>query len=77
VASIIVARRRFGNNSNSPTDSITVTMPLKYMHAADEQVSGSGITLNSPLTKDHANGSQVAGNTPSPGGPNRYTRKPK
>ncbi len=77
VASVVAGRRRFGNvGSSSPTDSITVTMPLKYAHAVSVQVSGSGITLNTPLTKIHDNGTQVASGVPTPGAPNQYVRKP-
>jgi hypothetical protein len=76
VASIFVGRRRFGSVSNSPIDSIAVTMPLKYAHAVGAQVSGSGITLTSPLTIAHDNGTQIASNVPTPGEPNQYIRKP-
>jgi hypothetical protein len=76
VANIAPARRRFGAPGTIPADTITVAKPLKYAHAAGAQVSGSGITLASPLTMAHNAGSQVAGNVPSPGEPNKYTRKP-
>ncbi|MEO5926277.1 MAG: arabinofuranosidase catalytic domain-containing protein [Bryobacteraceae bacterium] len=54
--------------------SITVTGPLKSLHAAGTQVSGTGITLNTALTKGHANGAQVTNNLPTPGAPNQYAR---
>jgi hypothetical protein len=76
VASIASGRRRFGAPNNNPTDSITITMPLKYVHAVGAQVSGSGITLATPLTMVHDNGSQIASNLPTPGKPNQYIRKP-
>ena len=76
IAAIGAARRRFGSQATSQTDSITVSMPLKYTHSAGVQVSGSGITLARPLTMDHDNGTQVAGNLPTPGEPNQYFRKP-
>jgi hypothetical protein len=76
VASIAVGRRRFGDRNLTPTDTIAVTMPFKYMHAVGAQVSGSGITLAAPLTMAHDIGTQVAGNLPTPGKPNQYTRKP-
>ncbi len=76
IAAAGAARRRFGGQTTSRTDSITVTMPLKYAHAAGVQVSGSGITLARPLTLDHDNGTQVTGNLPTPGAPNQYFRKP-
>jgi non-reducing end alpha-L-arabinofuranosidase len=77
IASVIAARRRFGNrsNANGPTDSITVATPLTLSHASGAQVSGSGITLSAPLTKNHDRGTQVAGNAPTPGEPNQYARK--
>jgi len=43
-------------------------------HAAGAQVSGTGITLTAPLTKAHDSGAQVAGNVPTPGAPNKYSR---
>lgn len=76
VASIAAGRRRFGGRNITPTDTIAVTMPLKYMHAVGAQVSGSGITLAAPLTMAHDIGTQVAGNLPTPGKPNQYTREP-
>jgi hypothetical protein len=75
IASITAARRRFGNPTNGPSDTITVNMPLKYAHAADAQVSGSGITLTEPLAKAHEHGAQVASQMPTPGKPNEYTGK--
>jgi len=77
IASVTTGRRRFGNATNGPTDSITVTVPLKYVHIADAQVSGSGITLVTPLGKAHDNGTSVAGDIPTPGLPNQYTGKSK
>jgi hypothetical protein len=76
VASIAVGRRRFGGRNITPTDTIAVTMPLKYTHAVGAQVSGSGITLAAPLTMAHDIGTQVAGNLPTPGMPNQYAGKP-
>jgi hypothetical protein len=55
--------------------TITVAAPLKFVHAAGAQVSGSGITLAAALTREHASGAQVAGNVPTPGAPNQYERK--
>ena len=75
VTSIKVVRRRFGGGSNSPIDSIAVASPLKFAHGAGVQVSGSGITLSTPLTRTHDIGTQVADNLPTPGAPNKYSRK--
>ena len=78
VASIAAGRRRFGGrNMTPPSDTLAVTAPLKYSHAAGAQVSGSGITLSAPLTMAHDIGTQVAGNIPTPGKPNQYIRKPE
>jgi hypothetical protein len=74
IASVTATRRRFGNTNQ--TDTITVTMPLKFAHAVDAQVSGSGITFTMPLTKAHENGTPIASNVPTPGAPNQYMRKP-
>lgn len=76
IAAIGAARRRFGSPAGNQTDSVTVTMPLKYKHAKGVQVSGSGITLAAPLTIAHENGVQVASNLPTPGEPNQYFKKP-
>ena len=76
VATVAAGRRRFGSRTVIPTDSIILTMPLKYEHTAGAQISGSGITLSRPLTMAHDNGVQVAGNIPTPGEPNKYIRKP-
>jgi len=76
VASVSPGRRRFGAPGSAPADTIKVTRPLKYAHKAGTQVSGSGITLTSQMTMAHNNGTLVAGNVPTPGRPNQYTRKP-
>jgi non-reducing end alpha-L-arabinofuranosidase len=57
--------------------SITLTQPLKSAHAASAEVSGSGITLTTPLTHAHTAGAQISDNLPTPGAPNRYSRKPQ
>ena len=55
--------------------TITVTVPLAHAHAANDQVSGTGITITSPLTHAHSSGAQVTDNMPTPGKPNRYQGK--
>ncbi len=75
VASVAAGRRRPGGFGNSPTDSITVTLPLTKAHAVGAQVSGSGITLTKPLTMAHDNGTPVTSNQPTPGAPNQYVKK--
>ena len=57
--------------------AITVAEPLKLAHAAGAQVSGTGITLNTGLTHAHASGAQVGDNLPTPGAPNRYSKRPR
>ncbi len=76
VAAVAAGRRRFGGGpGNIPADTVKVTMPLRYGHAAGAQVSGSGITLVDPLSMAHENGTQIASNLPTPGEPNQYIRK--
>jgi hypothetical protein len=56
--------------------SITVTAPLKSVHAAGAQVSGTGITLAGALAQAHASGAKIAGSAPpTPGAPNQYYRR--
>jgi hypothetical protein len=55
---------------------ITVTAPLKSVHAAGAQVSGTGITLAGALAQAHASGAKIAGSAPpTPGAPNQYYRR--
>jgi non-reducing end alpha-L-arabinofuranosidase len=60
-----------------PAASITVTAPLKYAHAVNAQVSGTGITLTGALTKAHDSGVLVVGSVPTPGAANQYNRRPR
>jgi hypothetical protein len=55
--------------------TITVTEPLRFAHAVDAQVSGSGITLAAALTKAHDRAAPVAGDVPTPGAPNQYYKR--
>jgi hypothetical protein len=55
--------------------TITVAAPLTFAHAAGAQVSGAGITLTAALTRAHDSGAQVAGSVPTPGAPNKYSRR--
>ncbi len=55
-----------------PAPEIIVTKPLTHAHAADAQVSGTGITLTAPLTHPHAIGAQVTDDIPTPGARNQY-----
>jgi hypothetical protein len=76
IATVTAARRGFGGpNANGPTNSITVTAPLKNAQATGVQVSGSGVTLAAALTKAHEIGTQVASAVPTPGAANLYAAK--
>ncbi len=66
---VVASIRRFGA---FPT--IIVNAPLSHAHAADAQVSGSGIDLTFGLTRVHASGAQITDNVPTPGAPNKYKR---
>ena len=66
---VVASIRRFGGTA------IVVHTPLTHAHAAGVQVSGSGITLTTALTKAHGSGAQISDNLPTPGAPNRYSRK--
>ncbi len=77
IASVATARRRFGGSQTTiPSDTITLSAPLKYAHAEGTVVSGTGVMLAAPLTYSHEAGTQIAGNIPTPGAPNRYALKP-
>ena len=75
VSSVKAARRRFGNaqgGGNTPVDSVTLTVPLKFAHETGTMVAGTGITLSAPLTKAYESGTPVSSNIPTPGRPNQY-----
>jgi hypothetical protein len=76
VASTTNARRRFGNRTTSPVDTIIVEAPLTHPHNLGSQLSGSGITLTVPLTNTNDAGTVVTAFLPTPGAPNQYFRKP-
>jgi hypothetical protein len=65
---VVASLRRFG------AASITVATPLAHAHAADAQVSGTGITLSTALTRAHDRRAPVSSDLPTPGAPNRYHR---
>jgi hypothetical protein len=52
--------------------NITVSKPLKSVHASGDQVSGSGIALTTALRHAHARDASVAGNAATPDAPNQY-----
>jgi hypothetical protein len=71
VASVTRGRRAFGGFGGRDA-TMTVGAPLKFAHARDAQVSGSGITLTTPLTLAHDSGAQIVNGVPTPGAPNQY-----
>ena len=60
-----------------PSARITLTAPIAHAHAAGADVAGTGITLTNALIKAHAVGTQITDNLPTPGAPNKYSRKPQ
>jgi len=66
---VIASFRRFG----APT--MTVSKPLTHPHAAGAQLAGTGITLAAGLTRAHAGGAMVSDHVPTPGAPNRYSKR--
>ncbi len=77
IASITPARRGGGGppGANRPSETLTLTAPLKNAHATEEPVSGSGITISKPLVSAHAGGSPLSSSIPTPGAPNQYVRQ--
>jgi len=72
----VTAGGRGGPGGRGPGGaSITLAAPLALAHAADAQVSGSGITLTTALSRAHDRGAPLAGGIPTPGAPNEYYRK--
>lgn len=66
----VASVRRFGRTE------IVLAAPLTNAHSAGAPVSGTGIDLKAALKRPHASGAQVTDNLPTPGAPNRYSRKP-
>jgi hypothetical protein len=66
---VVSAIRNFG------AATLTVSAPLTRAHAAGVQISGTGISLTTALKRAHARGAQLSSNLPTPGAPNRYSRK--
>ncbi|MEO8100310.1 MAG: arabinofuranosidase catalytic domain-containing protein [Acidobacteriota bacterium] len=64
-----------GGSTPGAGPTMTVTAPLKSAHTSGAQVSGTGITLTGTLTRAHGSGAQVAASVPTPGAPNKYTRR--
>jgi hypothetical protein len=75
-SAVVASTAGGGRGGRGGGATITVSTPLTSAHAAGAQVSGTGITLATGLAKPHAGGAPVAGNLPTPGAPNRYSRRP-
>jgi len=73
--SAVIASVPGGRGGRGGGAAITVAAPLKFAHAAGAPVAGSVITLKDALTKAHDAGAQVADSVPTPGAPNRYSRR--
>ena len=52
-----------------------VQQPLRFAHPAGASVAGTGLTLAAPLARAHAVGAQVISDLPTPGAPNKYSRR--
>ncbi len=63
---VVSSMRGFGGGT------IRVAKPLSRAHAADVQISGSGINFTSALVRAHARGAQISDHLPTPGAPNQY-----
>jgi hypothetical protein len=61
---------------NARAATITFSAPLTRDHGNGTQVVGTGITLTKGLSRSHASGTQVADYAPTPGAPNKYSKKP-
>lgn len=62
-------------NAGRTGPAITLTAPLARAHAAGAVIAGTGITLAGALTRAHAAGTQILTDLPTPGAPNRYSRR--
>lgn len=67
---VVSAIRNYGGAAR-----LMLAAPLTRAHADGAQVSGTGISLTTALTRAHASGTPVSSNLPTPGKPNRYSRK--
>jgi hypothetical protein len=54
---------------------LTVSPALRFAHPSGALVAGSGITLAAPLARAHAAGAQVITDLPTPGAPNKVSRR--
>jgi len=62
-------------NAGRTGPAITLTAPVARAHAAGVVIAGTGITLGTALTRTHAAGTQILTDLPTPGAPNRYSRR--
>lgn len=61
-----------GGNFQMPSDTLTLSAPIKNAYVAGKKLTGTGVTLAAPLKKDHAEGESMLSNVPTPGMPNRF-----
>jgi hypothetical protein len=54
---------------------MTITTPTRFAHPAGVPVAGTGFTLTAPLARTHAPGTAITSDVPTPGAPNRYSRR--
>jgi len=75
-AVVVSTNRGFPASSRGPgrPATITVAAPLRFAHAADADVAGTGITLTTALSRAHDSGVPIGSILPTPGAPNRYYR---
>ncbi len=78
-AVVVSTSRGFPAGIRGPARAATITVaaPLRFAHAADAAVAGTGITLTTALVRAHASGVPIGGDLPTPGAPNRYYRDSK
>ena len=53
-------------------NKIILKAPLRKLHKAAEDVTGTGVTLSAPLKANHAAGAAVATGQPTPGAANQF-----
>ena len=53
-------------------NKLVLQTPLRKIHHATEQISGTGVTLSAPLKAAHAAGAPAATGQPTPGAANQF-----
>ena len=73
VAEVVVPRGfGFGRTAVPMENKIILKAPLRKLHKASEDVTGTGVTLSAPLKANHAAGAAVATGQPTPGAANQF-----